>query len=99
MKTDKDDRDRGHDHNEGHGGDHDKAITIIVNTREKKVEGKEVSYDQIVGLAFENPPTGEFIEITITYREGPGRDGSLQPGKTVKIKERMVFDVTATDKS
>ncbi|AKM12113.1 multiubiquitin domain-containing protein [Croceicoccus naphthovorans] len=80
----------------GHG-----ATTIIVNTREKEVQGKEVTYDQIVALAFENPPTGENIEITIAYRDGPGqnKEGTLQPDGTVHIKKDMIFDVTATDKS
>lgn len=102
MRTDdKDDHSQGHGHGHGggEGGGRDKTTTIIVNTREKEVPGKEVDYDQIVGLAFENPPTGEFIEITVSYRDGPGRDGTLQPNTSVKIKERMVFDVTATDKS
>ena len=82
------------------GGGHSKT-TIIVNTREKDVDGKEVAYDQIVALAFENAPTGENIEITIAYRDGPGqnKEGTLQPGKTVRIKKDMIFDVTATDKS
>ena len=55
----------------------------------------------IVALAFENPPTGENIEITIAYRDGPGqnKEGTLQPAGTVHIKKDMIFDVTATDKS
>ena len=87
--------------NDGHDvGGHSKT-TIIVNTREKEVEGKEVTYDQILALAFENPPTGENIEITASYRDGPGqnKEGTLQPGDTVHIKKDMIFDVTATDKS
>ena len=77
------------------------TTTIIVNTREKNVEGKEVTYDQIVALAFDNPPTGENIEITATYRDGPGqnKEGTLQPGQMVHVKKDMIFDVTATDKS
>lgn len=100
-KDDKDDKGNGHGHghDDDHGGGKDKTTTIIVNTREKEVEGKEVTFDQIVRLAFENPPTGEFIEITINYRKGPGPDGSLQEGGSVKIKKGMIFDVTATDKS
>jgi Multiubiquitin len=85
------------DQREGEG--RDKMTTIIVNTREKEVEGKEVTYAQIVALAFENPPTGEFIEITIAYRDGPGPDGTMQLGGSVRIKKDMIFDVTATDKS
>ena len=91
----------GNGHGGGNGNGGQSRTTIIVNTREKEVEGKEVTYDQIVALAFENPPTGENIEITIAYRDGPGPDkeGSLQPGATVRIKKDMIFDVTATDKS
>ncbi len=89
----------GHDDDHGQGG-HSKT-TIIVNTREKEVEGKVVTYDQIVALAFENPPSGENIEITVAYRDGPGpeKEGSLKPGGSTRIKKDMIFDVTATDKS
>ena len=84
---------------QGHGG-HSKTI-IIVNTRQKEVEGKEVTFEQILALAFENPPTGENIEITAAYRDGPGqnKEGTFRPGQTVRIKKDMIFDVTATDKS
>jgi hypothetical protein len=87
------------DHGGGAGGQSE--TTIIVNTREKTVQGKEVTYDQMVALAFENPPTGEFIEITVAFRDGPGPDkeGTLQPGGKTRIKKDMIFDVTATDKS
>lgn len=90
----------GHGH-DGHGAGGHSKTTIIVNTREKEVDGKEVTYDQIVALAFDSPPTGENIEITVAYREGPGPDkeGTLQPGGSVPIKKEMIFDVTATDKS
>jgi Multiubiquitin len=89
----------GRDDDQGHGG-HSKT-TIIVNTREKEIEGKVITYDQIVALAFENPPSGENIEITIAYRDGhgPDKEGTLKPGETVRIKKDMIFDVTATDKS
>lgn len=88
-----DDRDKG-------GGGKSKT-TIIVNTREKTVEGKTVTYEQIVALAFDTPPTGEFIEITVAFRDGPGpnKEGTLQPGGSTRIKKDMIFDVTATDKS
>ena len=78
-----------------------KTTTIIVNTRKREVEGKEISFEQLVKLAFETPPSGDNIEITIAYRKGPGKDqsGTMKPGEQVKIKEGMIFDVTATDKS
>jgi hypothetical protein len=95
----------GNDHRDdhGHGGhsDHDKDITIVVNGREKTVTGKELSFAQLVALAFDTPPTGENIVFTITYRRGQGEkpEGSLVEGETVKIKKGMIFNVTPTDKS
>jgi hypothetical protein len=75
--------------------------TIIVNGREKTVTTKELSFSEIVALAFDPPPTGQNIVFTITYRRGHGNkpEGSLTEGETVKVKEGMIFNVTATDKS
>ncbi|MCK9195430.1 MAG: multiubiquitin domain-containing protein [Syntrophales bacterium] len=86
-------------HHENQG--HIKKYTIIVNGREKTVTKKELSFAEIVALAFENPPTGENIIFTITYRRGEGNkpEGTIIDGETVKIKEGMIFNVTATDKS
>jgi multiubiquitin len=82
--------------------DKDKTITIIVNGREKEVpKNDDQSFDELVALAFDNPPTGEFICFTITYRKGQGNkpEGTLPEGESVKVKDGMVFNVTATDKS
>lgn len=81
--------------------DHNKDFTIIVNGRQKIVTEKELSFAEIVALAFDNPPTGSNIVFTITYRKGTGNkpEGTLVEGETVKIKEGMIFNVTATDKS
>jgi hypothetical protein len=81
--------------------DQNKEYTIIINGREKVVTEKELSFTQIVAIAFDNPPTGEYIVFTITYRRGHGNkpEGTLVDGEKVKIKEGMVFNVTATDKS
>jgi hypothetical protein len=74
---------------------------IIVNAEEKRVEGRRISFEALVRLAFETPPTGPNILITIDYGDGPPANpkGSLKPGHSVKIKNRMSFDVTATDRS
>ena len=80
---------------------HEKEITIIVNGREKRVEAEELTYDQIVNLAFDDPPTGEFICFTITYRNAGGRkpEGILAEGGVLKVKEDTIINVKATDKS
>lgn len=77
------------------------TTTIIVNGRSKEVGTKELSYDDIVNLAFDNnPPTGPYVVITVTYSKGVDRkEGSMQKGDMVRIKEGMIFDVTATDRS
>lgn len=91
----------GHDDDHGQGDGGQSETTIIVNTREKTVQGKIVTYDQIVALAFETIPSGKDIEITVLFRDGPGPDkeGTLAPNGSVRIKKDMIFDVTATDKS
>ncbi len=78
-----------------------KEYTIVVNGREKAVIATELGEDDLVALAYENPPTGELICFTITYRRGQGNkpEGTLDDGDTVKLKEGMIFNVTATDKS
>lgn len=88
------------DEKAGHGKD--KTVTIIVNGREKEVPKKDkLTFDELVALAFDPVPTGEFICFTITYRKGEGNkpEGTLAEGEYVKPKDGMIFNVTATDKS
>lgn len=76
-------------------------ITIIVNGTQKTVEKGELTFDEIVNLAFDEPPYGENTLFSVTYRRGQGNkpEGILAPGESVKVKDGMIFDVTATDKS
>ena len=87
--------------NEHEGQDHSKEFRVIVNGREKVVAQKEMSFSEIVALAFDNPPTGQNVVFTVTYRRGEGNkpEGTMVDGDTVKIKDGMIFNVTATDKS
>ena len=89
-----------HGNEHGHGNGHDKEFTIIVNGREI-ITGKEISFEELVKLAFDNPPTGEFICFTITFRkaEDSKREGTLAESESVKIRKGTIFNVTATDKS
>jgi hypothetical protein len=83
------------------GEGHNKDITIIVNGRQKVVTEKELTFAQIVALAFDTPPTGANLVFTVTYRRGEGNkpEGTLVAGESVKVKDGMIFNVTATDKS
>lgn len=83
------------------GGGHAHVETIIINATPHEVMDKELSYEQIVDLAYNGtPPTGPNVVITVTYSRGEnGKNGDMLPGDTVKVKSRMVFDVSATDRS
>ena len=72
--------------------------TVIVNGRPKKVEQSELSYDEVIALAFDTVPTGPNVVITVSWRHG-NESGTLVKGQSVKVKDGMKFDVTATDKS
>ncbi|MFA6447240.1 MAG: multiubiquitin domain-containing protein [Patescibacteria group bacterium] len=84
----------------GHGEDHDKSVTIIVNAREKEWNKKEISYQEVVVLAFGEYIENENTEYTVAYSKAHGNaNGTLTKGENVKVKERMVFNVNKTDKS
>jgi hypothetical protein len=78
-----------------------RKFTIIVNGQKKVVTTKTVTFDEIVKLAFPAPPAGANILYTVSYEDGPrlNPQGSLKEGQTVKVKNGMIFNVTATDKS
>lgn len=79
-----------------------KAVTVIVNGREKSWAGKDISFEQVVALAYDgNPPTGPDWEFTVTYRKGEDkkREGTLVQGESVHVKEGMVFNVVSTNRS
>ncbi len=78
-----------------------KTIKIIVNAREREVKKGKISFEELIALAFEVPPVGAQICLTVSFRKGPPKrpEGSLVKGETVRVVEGMVFNVTATDKS
>jgi hypothetical protein len=81
--------------------DDKEKFQIIVNGRKKIVTSDELSFDEVVLLAYNPVPTGQYVEITVIYRNGAGRppEGRLYPDQNAKIKEGTVFNVTVTDKS
>jgi hypothetical protein len=82
-------------------GKEPKTVTIVVNGRAKVVPKDELTYEDLVRLAFENPPTGADVQFTVQYTRGQGSKpaGVLVEGGSVKVKEGMEFDVTATNRS
>jgi Multiubiquitin len=78
-----------------------KSYEVFVNGRAKIVTTEELSFEQVVNLAYDPVPSGPNWVFTVTYRRGHGHkpEGTLKPGESVKVKKEMVFNVTATDKS
>lgn len=78
-----------------------KMVTIIINGTAKSVEKERMSFEEIVALAYETPPTGEGVQFTIQYTKGHSDKpkGTLVEGQSVKVKEGMEFDVTPTNRS
>lgn len=76
------------------------TITIIVNGREKTVQTTQLTFEAVVKLS-QPELAGPNIVYTVTYYGGPEQnpEGSMVDGDVVFIKSRMVFNVTATDKS
>ena len=83
------------------------TVTIVVNGREKVIPSSELSsdgelsFEQVVRLAFVPPPSGQDIVFTVSYRNGAGRppDGRLVAGKSVKVGDGTIFNVSFTDRS
>ena len=79
-----------------------KTVNIFVNGQKKEWNQAEISFDQVVNLAYNNnPPTGSNVMFTVAYSRGvEGKpQGTLLQGQSVEVKDGMFFDVTATNKS
>ncbi len=74
---------------------------VIVNGREKPVDHRVLTFDEVVQLAFDPVPTGPDVTFTVTYSHAvkPQHEGIVSPGGEVTIKQGTIFDVTRTDKS
>lgn len=78
-----------------------RTTDIFVNTRPVTWEGGEISYADLLALAY----PGEVIsgEDTVTVRFSRGQNGngagSLTAGHSVNVKKGMVFDVVRTSRS
>ena len=74
-------------------------VNIIVNGREETVTEPQISYTQLVILAFKKVDPSTIY--TILYKRGPKEnpEGKMVEGDVVFVKCGMVFNVTPTRKS
>lgn len=78
------------------------TIEVIVNGRPKEVAAGELTFPEVVALAFEEPPHGNDTIFSVTYRKGGNEhrpEGILVEGDTVKVKKGTTFNVSATNRS
>jgi len=83
-------------------GGPDKSITIIVNGRPKQWSAKEITFEEVVALAFDDPPQGADTIFSVTYRKGGNEhrpEGVMVEGDSIKAKDGTVFNVSATSRS
>lgn len=81
--------------------DPNKTFDIIVNGTHCLVANVEVSFDEVVDLAYPDGGRGPLITYTVNYYNGAGRppEGKLTKGQSAKIMDGTVFNVTRTDRS
>lgn len=83
--------------------EHPQKITVLVNGEEKVLppHTKQLSYEEIVKLAYGMLPTNPNTIYTVAYSNGPIENpkGTLTRGRSVLVKEGMVFNVSKSDKS
>ncbi|RKD92524.1 multiubiquitin domain-containing protein [Mangrovibacterium diazotrophicum] len=77
------------------------ATILIINGREKEWNDKAITFEQVVTLAFGTYQNNDRTIYTVTFTRGQNEkpQGSLVAGDFVNVKHKMIFNVTATDKS
>lgn len=76
-----------------------KTYTIIVNGRPREFSGHQITYEDVVGIAFHGITPSDLVDFTVTYSSPHGKDGTLVSGQHTPLKEGMVFNVTKTNRS
>lgn len=78
-----------------------KTVTIIVNGTPHEWSKHKVCFEDVVTLAYGTYDPNPNIVYTVTYDRGPKKnpEGSMVKGDCVRVKDKMIFNVTRTDKS
>lgn len=85
--------------NNGQGNNHHN--TIYVNGREYNWNENEISFIQVIELFFGTFDASSGAAYTVAYKRGQGNkpEGVLNFGESTKVKDKMIFNATRTDKS
>lgn len=77
-------------------------VVLIVNGREKPWDKKVITFEEVVTLAFGTyTDNGGRTVYTVTYKRGPNQnpEGTMVAKDSVRVKNKMIFNATPTDKS
>lgn len=79
----------------------DVEVILIVNGRPKQWSKSKISFEQVIVLAFGVCSDDQNIVYTVTYDKGPRQnpEGSMVRGDKVRVKNKMIFNATATNRS
>lgn len=77
--------------------DEKKVVTITVNTVDHQVPKDEITFDEVVKLAYGSTAnTADGYRVTYDRGEGNAPSGVLPYGGSIKAKDGMIFNVTPT---
>lgn len=76
-------------------------VHIVVNTRKKPWGKRQITFEEVVILAFGSYDPNPQKVYTVNYSGGvdPKSEGSMVKGSVVSVKDKMNFDVSATNQS
>ena len=70
-------------------------MKILVNGEEVMTVQDEISFEDVVFLAFDPPPS-KSESFTVTYQAGTVQ-GTVEPGSRIPVVEGMVFEVVGAE--
>lgn len=78
-----------------------KDVVIIVNGSPKKWSKRQITFREVIELAYGTYNDHPDTVYTVAYEDGPKQnpEGSLLKGNAVFVKDKMIFHATCTDKS
>jgi hypothetical protein len=76
---------------------HVPSSTIIVNGTQEVWTDHQISYDQVVQLAFPGAQRDQLY--TVSYSNLHGKDGTLVEAQITEVKNGTVFTVVKTNRS
>lgn len=78
-----------------------KLINIIINGKDFELRKEKITFEEVIKLGLGSYSPNPDTAYTVSYSKGhlESLKGQLFPGKSVMIKNGMIFNATRTTKS